>query len=282
MVFWLSLNCQNYLSYCSKNGHKWTCFPKIFFLANVLPTKINQNTTKSLKNLGTILLTQARYCSLAMMKKQKTYVNWDSAAILQLFLSYVWTILQPFCSYFAAILQLFCSYFAAILWLFWSYFADILQLFWSYLPGLWFGFAMFFLFSQGFYKVWVGTSWVSTRISLGSLWVWKIKKNHRKPYGKQLYDLHFLFVSRIAFSRSPRATSHDWCRKELDPIKITRKPAVFLTKRVRCFQSPIFYVCQSAGDWLGHCVLCDNVMMHRAHVHIYIYTHRDTLGFIIT
>ena len=121
----------------------------IFFLANVLPTKINQNTTKSLKNLGTILLTQARYCSLAMMKKQKTYVNWDSAAILQLFLSYVWTILQPFCSYFAAILQLFCSYFAAILWLFWSYFADILQLFWSYLPGLWFGFAMFFCF-QGF------------------------------------------------------------------------------------------------------------------------------------
>ena len=89
MVFWLSLNCQNYLSYCSKNGHKWTFFPKIFFWANVLPTKINQNTTKSLKNLGTILLTQARYCSLAMMKKQKTYVNWDSAAILQLFLSYV-------------------------------------------------------------------------------------------------------------------------------------------------------------------------------------------------
>ena len=114
MVFWLSLNCQNYLSYCSKNGHKWTFFPKISFLANVLPTKINQNTTKSLKNLGTILLTQARYCSLAMMKKQKTYVNWDSAAILQLFLSYVWTILQPCCSYFAAILQLFCSYFADI------------------------------------------------------------------------------------------------------------------------------------------------------------------------
>ena len=178
------------------------------------------------------MLTQARYCSLAMMKKQKTYVNWDSAAILQLFLSYVWTILQPFCSYFAAILQLFCSYFAAILWLFWSY-----------VPGLWFGFAMSFLFSKGFYKVWVGTSWVSTRISLGSLWVWKIKKNHRKPYGKQLYDLHFLFVSRIAFSRSPRATSHDWCWKELDPIKIRWKAAVFLTKRVR------------------------------AHVHIYIYTH---------
>ena len=125
-------------------------FPQDIFLANVLPTKINQNTTKSLKNLGTILLTQARYCSLAMMNKQKTYVNWDSAAILQLFLRYVWTILQPFCSYFAAILQLFCSYFAAILWLFWSYFADILQLFWSYLPGLWFGFAMFFCFPRVF------------------------------------------------------------------------------------------------------------------------------------
>ena len=274
MVFWLSLNCQNYLSYCSKNGHKWTFFPKIFFWAHVLRTKINQNTT-SLNNLGTILLTQARYCSLAMMKKQKTYVNWDSAAILQLFLSYVWTILQPFCSYFAAILQLFCSYFAAILWLFWSYFADILQLFWSYLPGLWFGFAMFFFVFQGFLQGLSGNKLGFHKDFTGKFVGLENQENHRKAYGKQLYDLHFLFVSRIAFSRSPRATSHDWCRKELDPIKITRKPAVFLTKRVRCFQSPIFYVCQSAGDWLGHCVLCDNVMMHRAHdiyIYMYIYT----------
>ena len=110
----------------------------------------------------------------------------------------------------------------------------------------------------------MGTSWVSTRISLGSLWVWKIKKNHRKPYGKQLYDLHFLFVSRIAFSRSPRATSHDWCRKELDPIKITRKPAVFLTKRVRCFQSPIFYVCKSPGD-------CPYIYIYVYKIYNYIY-----------
>ena len=150
MVFWLSLNCQNYLSYCSKNGHKWTFFPKISFLANVLPTKINQNTTKSLKNLGTILLTQARYCSLAMMKKQKTYVNWDSAAILQLFLSYVWTILQPFCSYFAAILQLFCSYFAAILWLFWSYFAEFCSYFEAICQGFDLDLPCFFCFPRVF------------------------------------------------------------------------------------------------------------------------------------
>ena len=133
MVFWLSLNCQNYLSYCSKNEHKWTFFPKIFFLANVLHTKINQNTTKSLKNMGTVLLTQARYCSLAMMKKQKTYVNWDSAAILPLFfelcLNYFAAILQLFCRYFATLLQLFCSYFVTLLKLFCRYFAAILKLF---------------------------------------------------------------------------------------------------------------------------------------------------------
>ena len=55
---------------------------------------------------------------------------------------------------------------------------------------------------------------------------------------------------------------------------------MFLTKRVRCFQGPIFYVCRSAGDWLGHCVLCDNVMLQGTC--IYIYIHRDTLGSIIT
>ena len=261
------------------NGH---FSPRYFFWQMFSPLKSTKTPLDPWKTWALFCWPKPDTAAWQWWKNRKH--TWIGIAQLSCscFFSYVWTILQPFCSYFAAMLQLFCSYFAAILWLFWSYFADILQLFWSYLPGLWFGFAMFFLFSQGFYKVWVGTSWVSTRISLGSLWVWKIKKNHRKPYGKQLYDLHFLFVSRIAFSRSPRTTSRDWCRKELDPIKITRKPAVFLTKRVRCFQSPIFYVCQFAGDWLGHCVLCDNVIMHRAHVHIYIYTYRDTLGFIIT
>ena len=69
-------------------------------------------------------------------------------------------------------------------------------------------------------------------------------ENQEKPS----HTVWQVFISRIAFSRSPRATSHDLCRKEIDPIKITRKPAVFLMKRVGCFQGPIFYVCRFSGD----------------------------------
>ena len=87
--------------------------------------------------------------------------------IAQLLCSYFWIILELVWSHSAVILQLFCNPFAAIWRLFYNSFAAILQLFWSYFPMLWFGFVMFFLFSNGFYKVWVGTSWVSTRISLG-------------------------------------------------------------------------------------------------------------------
>ena len=268
MVFWLSLNCQNYLSYCSENGH---FSPRYFFWQMFSPLKSTKTPLNPWKTWALFCWPKPDTAAWQWWKNRKhTWIG-----IAQLSCSCFWAMFELFCSHSAAILQLFCNSFAAILQLFCDSFEAILQIFCSYFEAICQGFDLdlpcFFLFSKGFYKVWVGTSWVSTRISLGSLWVWKIKKNHHKPYGKQLYDLHVLFVSRIAFLRSPRATSHDWCRKELDPIKITRKPAVFLTKRVRCFQSPIFYVCQSAGDWLGHCVLCGNVMMHRAHVHIYTY-----------
>ena len=127
MFFWFSLGCQNYLSYCSKNENKWSFFLGllILFLANVLPTEINQSTTESLKK--------------------------------------------------------------GFIWVF-----------------------------QGFSWVWVGTNWVSTRISLGNLWAWKIKKNHRKWYGNSMIFTCFLYHELC-----PRATSHDWCRKEIDLIKIT-------------------------------------------------------------
>ena len=246
MVFWLFLNYQKYLSYCSIN---WHFFPRSSFLANVPPTKINQNTTKSLKNLGIILLTQAKYCSLAVMNKQKTYVNWDSAAILHLF----WIILELFCSHSAAILQLFCNSFAAILQLFWSYFATFLQLFAGALIWVCHGFFCFQRFLQGLSRNKPGFHKDFTGKFVGL--------ENQEKQSQTVWQATLVFISRIVFSRSPGATSHDWCRKEIDPIKITWKSAVFLTKRVRYFQGPIFNVCRSAGDWLGHCMLCENVMM---------------------
>ena len=68
---------------------------------------------------------------------------------------------------------------------------------------------------QGFSWAWVGTSWVSTRISLGNLWAWKIKKNHRKRYGNSVIFTCFLYHELC-----PRATSNDWYL-----IKITWKSA---------------------------------------------------------
>ena len=146
MVFWLSLNCQNYLSYCSKNGHKWTFFPKIFFWQMFSPLKSTKTPLNPWKTWALFCWPKPDTAAWQWWKNRKhTWIG-----IAQLSCSCFWAMFELFCSHSAAILQLFCNSFAAILWLFWSYFADILQLFWSYLPGLWFGFAMFSFVFQGF------------------------------------------------------------------------------------------------------------------------------------
>ena len=151
MVFWLSLNCQNYLSYCSKNGHKWTFFsPRYFFWQMFSPLKSTKTPLNPWKTWALLCWPKPDTAAWQWWKNRKhTWIG-----IAQLSCSCFWAMFELFCSHSAAILQLFCNSFAAILQLFCDSFEAILQIFCSYFEAICQGFDLdlpcLFLFSKGF------------------------------------------------------------------------------------------------------------------------------------
>ena len=147
MVFWLSLNCQNYLSYCSENGH---FSPRYFFWQMFSPLKSTKTPLNPWKTWALFCWPKPDTAAWQWWKNRKhTWIG-----IAQLSCSCFWAMFELFCSHSAAILQLFCNSFAAILQLFCDSFEAILQIFCSYFEAICQGFDLdlpcFFCFPRVF------------------------------------------------------------------------------------------------------------------------------------